>query len=392
MNLEDFLAPVRDSILNPEGEEWHLQNLASVLNLHTEVGGLPELEGVKIALVGMIEDRGNDYNKGCKNSPDAVRHYLYRLSAGAWNVGIADLGNIYSGETYRDSLEGLKEVVAELLQKGILPIIIGGSQDLTYANYRAYDHMEQSVNLVSIDSRFDLGRQDEQLNAQNFLSHVILKKPYILFNYSNIGFQTYFVNQQEIDLMERMYFDIHRLGHFRNNIHDTEPIMRDADIVSFDISAIRQGDAPGNALGSPNGFSGEEACAISRYAGLSDKVSSFGIYENNPELDQNGQSSHLVAQMIWYFIEGYNSRKGDYPFASKRDYQKFIVLIDEGEHELTFYKSPYSERWWIEVPIKTANLSRNERHKLIPCSYEDYQKACENEIPMRWWQAMKKNI
>lgn len=389
--LEDFLAPVRDSIVAPEGEEWHSQNLGAKLHIHQELDGIPDLEGIKLAIVGMIEDRGTPHNEGTKNSADAVRHYLYRLNAGKWDAPMADLGNIYPGETLRDSYEGLREVVYQLLRKDIVPIIIGGSQDLTYANYRAYDRMEQTVNLVSIDARFDLGRNDEKLNSQNFLSHIILKKPYILFNFSNIGYQTYFVNQEEIDLMERMYFDVQRLGAFRNNIQETEPVIRDADIVSFDISAIRQADAPGNATGSPNGFSGEEACALCRYAGLSDKVSSFGIYENNPELDNNGQTSHLVAQMTWYFIEGYNQRKGDYPIGTKQNYQRFTVLIDEGEHELIFYKSP-SERWWIEVPLNRIDIAKNERHKLIPCSYEDYLKACENEIPLRWWQAMKKTI
>lgn len=392
MRLEDLLAPVRDSIADPEEVEWHSQNLASQMRVHREVDGFPDLEGVQIALLGMVEDRGTLINKGTKNSADAVRHYLYRLSSGKWNASMADLGNIYPGESLADSQEGLREAIAQLLEKGILPVIIGGGQDLTYANYRAYDAMEQTVNLVCVDSRFDLGRQDEKLNTSNFLSHIVLKKPYILFNFSNIGYQTYFVNQDEIDLMERMYFDIHRLGHFRNNIKECEPILRDSDIVSFDLSAVRMGDAPANANGSPNGFSGEEACAICRYAGLSDKVSSFGIYENNPELDQNGQSSHLVAQMLWYFIEGYNQRKGDYPFASKKEYQKFTVLIDEGEHELIFYKSHLSGRWWIEVPIKGEFAAKSERHKLIPCSFEDYQKACENELPLRWWQAMKKSI
>ncbi|WP_417589380.1 formimidoylglutamase [Owenweeksia hongkongensis] len=392
MNLEDFLAPVRDSIANPQHKDWHPQSLASNLQVHLEVQGIPELDGIKMAIIGVIEDRGSLNNQGCKSAPDEVRRYLYSLYCGKWNVPIVDLGNLYPGETITDTYEGLREVCYLLLKEGITPIIIGGSQDITYGNYRAYDRLEQTVNLVSIDSRFDLGEQEQDLNEENFLSHVILKKPYILFNYSNIGYQTYFANQEEIDLMEKMYFDVNRLGYFKNNITETEPILRDADIVTFDLSAVRQPDAPGNLNASPNGFSGEEACAISRYSGISDKVSSFGIYGCNPSKDHNGQTSHLVAQMIWYFIEGYNSRKGDYPFASKNEYQRFTVLMDEGEHELVFYKSPLSDRWWIEVPMPAIGNTMHERHKLIPCSHSDYIRACENETPLRWWHAMKKAL
>jgi len=391
MTLEDFLSPVSHSLIENEGKQWHSQSIAAQLKIHQEVDGIPELEEVKIALIGVIEDRGNQANNGCRDSADFVRKYLYPLFTGKWEVSMADLGNIYPGEKLSDTYFAIREVCGQLLQKGITPVLMGGSHDLTYAQYRAYDHLEQSVNMVCVDSRFDLGEENDELSARSFFSHVVMQKPYLLFNYSNLGYQTYFVNQEEIDLMERMFFDVQRLGLFKNNIKEAEPHLRDADLVSVDMNAIRLADAPGQREGSPNGFDGEQACAIARYAGISDKVTSFGIYENNPLFDHQGQSSHLVAQMLWYFIEGFNARKGDYPFASKSDYQKFTVLIDEGEHELIFYKSHLSARWWIEVPIPSES-PQHQRHKLVPCSYEDYLKATENEIPLRWWNAMKKSI
>jgi len=390
MILEDFLAPVRESLLD-QFTESHPQSWAKQSAIHTELEGLPDVDDMNIAVIGVMEDRGSN-NKGTSEAADKVREFLYPLFFGKWSSQVADLGNIYKGEKLEDTLVAVKEVCSQLLKSNTIPVIIGGGQHLTYGNYRAYDNMEQTVNLVCVDSHFDLGNQNEKLNSRNFLSSVILKKPYILFNYSNIGYQTYFTNQEEIDLMERMYFDVYRLGNFRNNIVESEPVLRGADIVSFDVSAVRQSDAPGNLVHSPNGFSGEEACAISRYSGISDKVTSFGIYEYNPSLDLQGRTAHLIAQMIWYFVEGVNARKGDYPFASKDNYQKFTVLINDGEYELVFYKSHLSERWWIEIPFKETTNSSHTRHQLIPCSYQDYLRACENDLPLRWWKAMKKVI
>jgi formiminoglutamase len=386
--IGDFLAPVPDSVLQ-HFEETHPQQIYSGVKIHQEIEGLPDLKGARIALVGVMEDRGALQNKGCDAGANIIRRYLYTLYRGRWDAPMIDLGNIYRGETVDDTLFAVKEVVAELLRMNIVPIILGGSQDLTFGVYRAYDVLEQTVNLTSVDSRFDLGQQGESLNAQNFLSHIILKKPYNLYNYSNIGYQTYFVNQEELDLMERMFFDVIRLGELRNRIDESEPTLRNADIVSFDMAAIRQTDSPASAYPSPHGFSGEEACAIARYAGLSDKVSSFGIFEYNPTLDQANQSAHLAAHMIWYFLEGYNNRKQDYPFSSKKEYTKFTVLITDGDHELTFYKSPKSERWWVEVPVK-AKLS--QRHTLVPCTYADYKNAAKGEIPIRWWRAYQKGL
>jgi len=391
MILNDFLSPVRESLLDAlEGQ--NPQRLGLKMAIHKELEGLPDLEGVKIALIGVKEDR-NSNNAGSAETPDRAREYLYQLYWGNWQAPIADLGNIYAGETVNDTMVAVAEVVYQLLKKGIVTIIIGGTQDITYGNYRGYDRLEQTVNLAAIDSQFDLGNQNDPFSHRSYLSHIILKKPYILFNFSNLGYQTYFVNQEEIDLMDRMFFDAHRLGKLRSNIQESEPILRDADIVSFDLSALRQAEAPGNQFHSPNGFTGEEACALARYAGIADKVSSFGVYECNPGFDDQGRTAHLVAQMIWYFLEGYNLRKGDYPISVKEDYEKYTVLINDGEHELIFYKSPLSGRWWIEVPSRDSAGSKSfQRHKLIPCSYTDYEEALKNEIPERWWSAMKKSI
>ena len=390
MRLEDFLAPVNESLLQDSSLQ-EPNRVGNKLRLHREVSGLPDLDGVQVAVLGVMDDRGST-NAGCATAPNAIRTFLYALFWNQWELEAADLGNIYAGETHEDTLTALQQVCHHLLKAQIIPVVLGGSQDLTYACYRAYDGLEQTVNLAAVDAQFDLGKQGSPLGNHSYLSHIILRKPYILFNYSNVGYQSYFVDPEERALMEKMYFDINRLGSLRGQIEECEPVLRDADLVSFDIGAVRQSDAPGNTFHSPNGFSGEEACAIARYAGISDKLSCFGLFEGNPQVDPEGRTAHLMAQMIWYFWEGYAHRKGDYPFARKEDYQRFTVLIHEGEHELIFYKSPQSGRWWIEVPLQDQGGISNARHQLIPCSFRDYEEACQNELPERWWQAMKKGV
>ena len=276
-------------------------------------------------------------------------------------------------------------MLAELIRQEVVPILIGGSQDLTYANYRAYDKLGQPVNLVSVDNRFDLGELDPRINSYNFLHHIIMDKPNNLFNFSNLGFQTFFNSQEEIDLMDRLFFDAFRLGEISSDLTLAEPVLRDADLVSIDMSAVRMGDAPGNNNAAPNGFYGDEICAISRYAGISRKVSSFGIYEYNPKYDQRDQTAHLIAQMIWYFIEGYNLRIDEFPFESKENYKKYIVLVEN--ETINFYKSDKSERWWMEV-----NYSHNKTRKstLIPCAYQDYLTASDQIFPERWLKTFRK--
>ena len=244
--------------------------------------------------------------------------------------------------------------------------------------------------MVVVDSCFDIGVAGQDLDSKSFLSKIILHQPNFLFNYSNIGYQSYFVDENALELMKKLYFDVYRLGYVRNSLEEVEPIVRNADMLSFDISALRQSDAPGNKNSSPNGFYGEEACQITRYAGLSDKLTSIGFYEVNPLCDNNQQTTHLVAQMIWYFIDGYYNRKKDYPIGDTSEYTKYRVSIQDDKHEIIFHKSNKSDKWWMNVPYPANKKIKYERHHLVPCSYNDYQMACKDDVPDRWWKAYRK--
>lgn len=360
------------------------------INGYFEKGNFPELENTDLVIIGVNEDRKAVYNKGCAAAPDHVRKKLYALFRGDHAFRVTDLGNIQQGNTVEDTYFALNSAISFLAKKKIVTVIIGGSQDLTYANYCAYRDMEQMVNIVAVDCAFDIGEMDSPVDSRTYLSKIILHQPNYLFNYSNIGYQTYFVEQKGIGLLEKMFFDSYRLGDVKNDMEEVEPVVRNADILSFDISAIRHSDAPGNKNASPNGFFGDEACRIARYAGLSDKLTSFGIYEINPSCDVNGQTAYLAAQMIWYFINGFYNRKKDYPVGDKSSYTKYRVAIKEGKYEIVFYKSDKSGRWWMEVPYPTGKKSKYERHSMIPCSYNDYKIACNEDMPNRWWQAFQK--
>jgi len=362
-------------------------------SVHFHKNSFPDLTETQIAIIGVNEDRQAIQNKGCADAPDAIRPYLYKLFKGNYPfMSIADLGNIRAGHTIEDTYFAVSSVVSELAKNKIVTIIIGGSQDLVYANYLAYQKLEQTINLVSVDNCFDLGTDEMPVNSQSYMSKIILHQPNYLFNFSNIGYQTYFVEQKSLDLMSKLFFDAYRLGQVRANMEEVEPIVRNADVVSFDISAIRQSDAPANNNATPNGFYGEEACQITRYAGLSDKLSSIGFYEINPDKnrDRNNQTAHLVAQMIWYFIDGFYNRKKDFPTNDSTEYLKYRVLLKENKYEIVFYKSNKSDKWWMAVPYPTNKKLKYERHHLVPCSYKDYQTACNDEMPDRWWETYQK--
>lgn len=379
----EFLYPLDNEIIKYV-QSLSSQNLGSKVVLHSETD-FPDLDKIQIAIVGVLENRG--YASQIEEVDlTAIRKELFALYPGNWQSSIADLGDIHAGNELSDTYYALKSVVAALIKKNIIPIIIGGSQDLTYAMYRAYDSLEQMVNLVAIDSKFDLGKENATDIASSYLTRIIIEEPNNLFNYSVVGYQTYFNAQEEIDLMEKLFFDAFRLGEIANDIKISEPVFRDADIVSVDLTSIQSSHSGNFTTFTPNGFNGKEICSLSRYAGLSDKVTLFGIFNhNNTKLE-----SILIGQIIWYFIEGYQYRSNEYPFSSKDSYFKYIVPLEQ--EELVFYKSDKTERWWIEVPQMMHSNTKTQKNTLLPCSYEDYLGAINQEIPERWWKTQRKSI
>jgi arginase family enzyme len=378
----DFLTPLNTDILNFVND-LSSQHLGNKIVFHTK-DDFPNIKKIKIAIIGVLENRG-DSNANQDVNLDFIRKELYSLYPGNWNASIADLGDLLPGETIEDTYFALHKVVSFLLKNNVIPIVLGGSQDLTYALYRAYDDLEQMVNLVSIDSKFDLGSEYSDLSVNSYLTKVIVDEPNNLFNFSNIGFQTYFNSQEEIDLVEKLFFEAFRLGEVSSDLSIAEPVFRDADLISLDLNSIMSSYSGNFSNFVANGFTGKEICSLSRYAGISDKVSCLGIFNHNNTIEE----SVLISQIIWYFIEGYHFRYNEYPFGSKDDYTKYIVALDE---ELIFYKSNVSERWWIEFNFSKQTSNNSKKGTLFPCEQKDYLSAIKGELPERWWKAQRKNL
>lgn len=332
-------------------------------------------------------------NAGKKVSTDYIdsfRRSFFELYSGEWKTKVYDLGVVKPGKKVEDTFAALAEIVHELVKAKVFPVIIGGSQDLTLGIYRGYQKLEQTVNILDVDCCLDMGNPEDQLSPSNWLSKIIVHKPGFLFNYSLLGYQSYLTNPEEITLIEKMYFDAFRLGEFYTDERMVEPIVRNADILTFDMNVVRSSDYRGHEKAMPHGLYGEDACRIMRYAGWSDKLTSLGIFNFSERPESLEFDANLLAQMVWYFVEGFNSRKRDYPIGSKTNYTRYTVSLDDFKDEIVFYKSDKTSRWWMEVPYPKIKGLKFQRHLLVPCNYEVYESALRNEMPNLWWKTFQK--
>mgnify|MGYP000896338540 CR=1 FL=1 len=374
LNIESFLNPV--NIREIAGDDtYNADQIGSKIDMYGE--NLPDLDAADIIFIGCGEQRGSGILGPESDAPDVIRKHFYQLYFWHSDINLADLGNIRQGASLNDTIAALKTVIDELINIGKTVIILGNSHDVTLAQYEAYRSQEQLIEATIVDAKIDLDMESPFI-ADHFLMQMFTGDPNFLKHYSHVGFQSYYVHPGMLQTLDKLKFDFYRVGQVKENIDEVEPVIRSSNLFSFDINAIANAYAPAVKL-SPNGFTGEEACVLMQYAGMSAGVNTIGIYGYNPQQDAEELTAKQISHMLWYAIDGHHRKRNEAKLSDKDSFNEFQVIFSEVE--TTFIQSKKTGRWWMQMPDK----------RYIPCSYSDYAMAGRNEIPSRWFRAQQRD-
>jgi arginase family enzyme len=372
--LTDFLDPLDLSLISHD--EGYLEGqVGNAIRLYAE--DFPDLQEADLVIVGCGEARGHAAGTYDHSGPDAIRHQLFSLYYWHQDVRLADVGNVKQGASLQDTYAALRTVVAELVDAGKTVLILGGSHDLTLAQYEAYKSLNRIIEVTGIDALINLAT-DMQQKSMNFLMEMLTGEPNFIRHYNHLAFQSYLVHPNMLETMDKLRFDCFRVGHVREHMEEMEPVIRNSQMVSLDIAALQYASALSNYT-SPNGLTGEEACTLTRYAGMSPELSSIGFYGYSYESDLQQLSAKQIAQMIWYFIDGRHKGLTEALLHDRENFFEFRTAF--AEVDTVFIQSKRTGRWWMQLPSR----------QFIACSYHDYIQASSNEIPERWLRAQERN-
>lgn len=373
-SLLDFLEPIDKYVISND-EGYHQLQIGNRVHAYEE--HFPEIENADLILIGCNEFRGVAQKKSEPAAADLVRKQFYHLYLWHADITIADVGNLRLGASVKDTYAALKTVVDELLNYGKRVVILGGSHDLTLAQYQIYGDRQEIIEATCVDAKIDIN-MDSPFPADKFLMQMLTSEPNFVKHYNHIGFQSYLVHPGLLETIDKLRFDCYRVGKVRENIEEMEPVIRSSKLFSFDISAIQPAFAPANTV-SPNGFSGEEACSLMQYAGMSTHVNTIGIYGYHPSKDVHQLTAMQIAQMLWYLIDGIYKSMNEVNLKENENFIEYKLAF--AQVETSFKQSKKTGRWWMELPDGS----------FIACSYNDYIIASDNEIPERWMRAVERS-
>jgi hypothetical protein len=287
---------------------------------------------------------------------DQVRTHLFAHEWDFGDLAFGDLGNLR-----KPTAEVAIPLLRELLQAGIIPLLIGGSERLVPVQYQAFTELNREIGLFVIDQYISLN--------PGVLDDAVYRERLPAYRLMHAGSQRHLVSAEVRDLFAACHYELTGLGRARAEVRDLEPPIRDAEVMTVHIGSLARHEAPAQPGLNASGLSLLEAGQLVYYAGASDRLQSFGLFGYEPAaatVADRTLTAAAYAQLAWYFLHGLSQRVGDFPVTSEGLVAYVTHTAEVGR--LTFWKSPLTGRWWLELPAA---------QRLLACSEADYQRTVE---------------
>lgn len=353
---------------------------------HTIGGKLKRNEGKPLSMDG-VRLAFFSVEQGAPKAANALRESWYAMRNTSPVAGVVDLGDfIVSKETGEKEVQELGYALSELMEEGVTVFAFCSIPGLMpKAVEKAHEYLKQSYNAVEVSHRLADANSFGALDSKDWLTRALQKDRPLLLQYCLLGYQTFYVGDDQLDYLDKLGFESQRLGAIKRSLIRAEPMIRDAHYVKYNSEAI-QGALLGNSHKYPNGLNGEEACAIMRFSGASANVQVTGLDHSGGTISP--AAAELYAQMLWYFTEGTLMRYEEKPLEDEANFTKYLTNLENPEDILVFYKSNRTDKWWMYLPVEEKKYP--EKAYLIPCTYEDYQQAASGEVPNKWLHAVNR--
>jgi formiminoglutamase len=304
--LRDFLVPVRIDVKSHDPHDLLVKDVTLF-----SIDDLPQATHV---LIGCPQDQGvrrNHGRAGATEAPAAIRAMFYRLKP-PFNhapVRLLDLGDIRVDGELEVIHERQRQVVAAALTARKKVIVLGGGNDISFADGSAMAGVFGEIAAINIDAHLDMRKSHHRHSGtpyRNLLDQGLVK-PGNLFA---VGIQPwanspeYLSDAENLGVRIKTLMEVRRVGvetAFRNLLTS---LYGSPFFVGLDMDSVRSADAPGVSAPSPVGFTAEEVLHLADACHHHPATGVFEISEVNPVFDRDSCTARLAALAVYTFLYG----------------------------------------------------------------------------------------
>ena len=282
--------------------------------------------GFAAVIIGFPYDEGTVRNKGRAGSsfgPDEIRRAFYKLTptkSFALKDGVTklfDAGNVKREMRLEDALAHLESVVTHMLKSGLVPVVLGGSNDLSYPDFRACKKSLGRCGAINIDSHLDMRDYSDGINSGTPYRMLIDERSLNGRDFVEYGIQEFANSRDHLAYAREAGVQVYTITQIhaqKNNeafMAAYRVVSAEAEgvYVSIDIDSVRACDAPGVSAPSPSGLTVDEILECAYLAGTEEKTKMIDVCEFNPKYDIDAHTAKLAAMIVSNFLAGLSNRQ-----------------------------------------------------------------------------------
>jgi formiminoglutamase len=282
-------------------------------------------EDFKVVLIGFPYDEGavrNGGRAGSASGPDEIRRAFYRLTPTksiALNdatMKIFDAGNFAANLKLEDALSALEDAVTKLLRHGHTPIVLGGSNDLSLADFLGCHAALRNCGAINIDSHLDVRDYSKGVNSGTPYRMLLDSGELAGKNFAEYGIQEFVNSRGHLAYAAEHGVKVYTMTQIHSK-KNSELFMQayrtisegtQGVYVSFDMDSVKSSDAPGVSAPTSTGLTAEEILECAYLAGSEEKTAMMDVCEFNPKFDIDGHTAKLAAMIVANFLAGIANR------------------------------------------------------------------------------------
>ena len=281
---------------------------------------LRDSEEPDAVIVGFPSDEGvrrNGGRVGAAQGPAAIRSALYRLAPDARSEPFEelicrtrDIGDLeVSGDVESDQRH-LGAALAPYIARGCFVIVLGGGHETSYGHFLGYVGAGQKAEIINWDAHADVrDLESGRAHSGSPFRQAIEDPSGSCRRYSVAGLQPHVVARDHLAYVERHGRVVWRVDVTYERIAQLYRSADRAALVSFDLDAVTDAEAPGVSAPNTGGLGTDLWIEAAYQAGRSTAVTSADVVELNPTVDRDGQTARLAAVTVWWLLRGRSERR-----------------------------------------------------------------------------------